>query len=573
MDGISLYAIRRELERYLPMKVQKIYHPSEKCLLISLWSREFKRGLVISLERNTPFFGFINEKPEMPKIPSGTCLALRNRLEGGILHRTRQEGLDRIIYFDFTGRDTLGTLLEYTLVFDAAGSPGIGLTCNGVTEVAISTKNRRLQLGESYYPPKSGKVNLLSQVDLLGVAAEICVTGQPAHRGLVSRIDGMGKDLALSIAAKMGLSENQPFTKYHAGNLYESLAEIKDCLMNGRFSPGVFWRESGEPVFGVFPLYHLSPKETFTSVLEGAAAYKDYLAYFEQQRALEAHVRSLYKKINRKVVSKFLAQKADLEKSLDFENFRIWAELINATGEELPGGHSRIKVLNYYRNPPEEMYVPLDPRFSSGENARRYYSMFAKLKRTQKVLERSLKGVCTHLEGLRCIEALLEQENHIDSLSVIEEKLMEIALEANVRLPLAKRKTDRKSPSSKRVFSYNPMESVEIIHGADGAILFAGKSAQGNEYLVRHLRKPGDIWLHARGVKGAHVLLRVLPGKALTAGLLNWAASIAAQRSQAKEAGKVEVDWVDAGNVKKPGGSPPGFVTYKGAKTVVVKTL
>ena len=164
LDGISLYAIRRDLERYLPMKVQKIYHPSGKELLFALWSREAKGDLVVSQEGNVPFLGFVSQRPEMPKVASGICIGLRNRLEGGVLHQVRQEGMDRIIYCDFTGHDDFGSPVEYTLVLDGAGSGGgIGLLENGTVILAIPTRNRRFDPGEPYVPPESGKWNLLSE--------------------------------------------------------------------------------------------------------------------------------------------------------------------------------------------------------------------------------------------------------------------------------------------------------------------------------------------------------------------------------------------------------------------------
>jgi predicted ribosome quality control (RQC) complex YloA/Tae2 family protein len=89
--------------------------------------------------------------------------------------------------------------------------------------------------------------------------------------------------------------------------------------------------------------------------------------------------------------------------------------------------------------------------------------------------------------------------------------------------------------------------------------------------MIRRIKRPGDIWFHAKNVRGAHVLLRTPNRSELTADVLLWAARIAAQRSGGRLAGKVEVDYTDAANVKKPGGSPPGFVTYKGAKTIIVE--
>ena len=101
-------------------------------------------------------------------------------------------------------------------------------------------------------------------------------------------------------------------------------------------------------------------------------------------------------------------------------------------------------------------------------------------------------------------------------------------------------------------------------------MFFVGAGARQNDYLVTRLRKPGDVWLHAKGVKGAHVLARPSAGQALPEEALLSAALLAARRSDARGSTKAEVDFVDASRVRKPRGGAPGFVTFTGQKTIVV---
>ena len=110
--------LRHEIAGYLPLRVQKVYHPSEKELVLAYGATSPLPGAVLEYAR--PFVGVANNKPDTPKVPSGVCLGLRNGLKAeptGI----RQESLDRILYFDFSGHDELGNSADYTLVLDAAG--------------------------------------------------------------------------------------------------------------------------------------------------------------------------------------------------------------------------------------------------------------------------------------------------------------------------------------------------------------------------------------------------------------------------------------------------------------------
>jgi hypothetical protein len=73
---------------------------------------------------------------------------------------------------------------------------------------------------------------------------------------------------------------------------------------------------------------------------------------------------------------------------------------------------------------------------------------------------------------------------------------------------------------------------VRVMEGPDGATFLVGGSAKQNDELVTRLRMPGDVWLHAKGVKGAHVLARPAPGQALSDEAHLAAARLAAQKSE-----------------------------------------
>ena len=569
MDGISLYAIRHEIRGHLPLKVQKIYHPLGKELWFALWGHKLKSYLVLSLEGARPFVGIAQHKPDTPRVPSGVCLGLRKRLEGGTLRQIRQEGLDRILYFDFSGHDELGNARDYTLIFDGAGGQGgIGLVQADTVELSLTPARSRLAAGSEYIPPEPMKHNLLLNPDVTHLARQICSSEMPALMGLISHVEGIGKEHATSILSQAGLPARKPLTPDDVEPMAQILEAIREVLANRRFSAALYILRSGEPLLGVLPLHHMEPARAYRSLLEATSEYREYSAHFEQLKSLESQVKSIHKRITAKLTAKLKAQEEDLLKAEEYDKYRVWGELIHASGRELPRGHHEIKVLDYYQNPPCEIYVPLDPRFTSSENARRYYAKYSKLQRTAKVLQSSTKEVKSLVALLDEIKQRLIQADDINSLLSIQDELMAIANIARIRIPGRKHKTPK--PAHPKKVSRKRGRNVETLQGPDGTTGYIGISSAGNDFLVRHLRRPGDIWLHAKGVKGAHVLLRPAPGRDITQSALDWAAILAAKHSEAASSGKVEVDWVDAGAINKPGGSPPGFVTYKGEKTIMV---
>jgi predicted ribosome quality control (RQC) complex YloA/Tae2 family protein len=98
-----------------------------------------------------------------------------------------------------------------------------------------------------------------------------------------------------------------------------------------------------------------------------------------------------------------------------------------------------------------------------------------------------------------------------------------------------------------------------------------GRGARHNDDLTFHHSDPNDIWLHARHVGGAHVVLRWNGDGSPPARDLAEAATLAALHSSARTSGSVPVDWARRKHVRKPRSSPPGRVLVERGKTVFVE--
>jgi predicted ribosome quality control (RQC) complex YloA/Tae2 family protein len=96
-----------------------------------------------------------------------------------------------------------------------------------------------------------------------------------------------------------------------------------------------------------------------------------------------------------------------------------------------------------------------------------------------------------------------------------------------------------------------------------------GKSASGNDHITTKLARPDDLWLHAEGMPGSHVLVRN-PGRAdIPQDVFMKAAALAAFYSKGRKAAKVPVTYARARFVKKPKGAKPGLVTLSKRNTVM----
>ena len=104
----------------------------------------------------------------------------------------------------------------------------------------------------------------------------------------------------------------------------------------------------------------------------------------------------------------------------------------------------------------------------------------------------------------------------------------------------------------------------------DGFQVLVGRSSRDNDHLTFRVSAPEDLWLHARGVPGAHVILRT-GGRTPSPQTVQKAASIAAYFSAARTSGAVDVDVVERRWVGKPKGARPGVVLYRNERTVRVR--
>jgi predicted ribosome quality control (RQC) complex YloA/Tae2 family protein len=110
------------------------------------------------------------------------------------------------------------------------------------------------------------------------------------------------------------------------------------------------------------------------------------------------------------------------------------------------------------------------------------------------------------------------------------------------------------------------------VQEVQGYTVIVGRNARANDRLSLKLARPLDVWLHAAGVAGSHVLVRVEPGSGEPPRtVLEAAAGLAVTHSKARDArGKVPVHMCRGADVGKRRGAPPGQVTLRHHDTLRV---
>ena len=104
----------------------------------------------------------------------------------------------------------------------------------------------------------------------------------------------------------------------------------------------------------------------------------------------------------------------------------------------------------------------------------------------------------------------------------------------------------------------------------DGYVIWLGRNSRQNEQATFKLANAQDIWLHARDVPGAHVIIRN-DGRRISDELLAGAAAVAAWHSKRRADARVQVDYTRVKHVKAIKGAGPGMVTYRNEKSLFVQ--
>jgi predicted ribosome quality control (RQC) complex YloA/Tae2 family protein len=127
------------------------------------------------------------------------------------------------------------------------------------------------------------------------------------------------------------------------------------------------------------------------------------------------------------------------------------------------------------------------------------------------------------------------------------------------------------APSKDAPREARPSLPYRVFRSSGGLEIRVGRGAKHNDELTFKHSSPGDVWLHARHVGGAHVILRWPgPGNPPARDLAE-AATLAALHSKARTSGSVPVDWTFRKYVRKPRKSPPGRVAVERIETLFVR--
>jgi hypothetical protein len=278
----------------------------------------------------------------------------------------------------------------------------------------------------------------------------------------------------------------------------------------------------------------------------GGAAPPPAVAPNAEALELETVLRSGIRRAERRIAS----LERELTGGPDAARLREDANLLLARLGDVPRGSSRITLEDFAG---ERRELELDPRLSAAENAERLYQKAASRERAASRLPAAIDRARSRVLELR------------EGLSALAE-----SGPSEEVWTLAGGRPDRGAAGSPRAGgSRLPYRRYRSTGGLE---IRVGRGARENDALTFRHSHTEDIWLHARQVPGAHVILRWgkrdenPPRQDLME-----AALAAAVHSDARHSGTVAVDWTRRKYVRSPRKAPPGTVIPERVQTIFVE--
>lgn len=567
-DGITVTCITKELQDHLlEGRIQKIAQPENDELIITIKNNRTSYYLVLSASASLPLLYLTDSTKQNPMTAPNFCMLLRKHIGSGKIIGITQPELERIVDFEIEHRNELGDLCRKILTIEIMGKHS-NIIFREEDKIIDSIKHvsgnmssvREVLPGRTYFIPKTQeKLNPLT-IQEADFFTYVYQKPMGLIKALTSTFTGMSSTIASEICFRASIDGDFPantLSNEEQLHLYRMFSNLMDDVKEGTFTPNII-RDGKEPIeFSPIHLQKYSGKtiEDFTSISKVLQAYYSDKEKITRIRQKSADLRKIVQTSLERSYKKFDLQKKQLEDTKKKDKYKVYGELINTYGYQLEAGAKSLTALNYYTN--EEITIPLDDTLSSKDNAKKYFDRYNKLKRTYEALSSHIQETQEEIDHLESIRTALDIAQTEDDFSQIKEELMDYGY-------IKKKVSGKKQPK----LSSSPLHYVS----SDGFSIYVGKNNFQNEELTFKFATGNDWWFHAKGIPGSHVIVKGNGEEMLPDATFEEAGRLAAYYSKNRMSKKVEVDYTQKKNVKKPAKGKPGFVVYYTNYSLMIDT-
>jgi predicted ribosome quality control (RQC) complex YloA/Tae2 family protein len=477
-------------------------------------------------------------------------------IHGAMIEKISMHPIDRQIYFRLKdGRELIVQLFGSSANILFVDTQGV------VIDQFLKKsdlKNRKLELFSQIQYPDIQKLPYNNIAAIYG--------NQPLGMVLKRMFPQLGPVLICELLARVGLNSEQILTGLFENDINRLLNDaqrLKQSLLSPP-SPRIYSNGTLPVQFSIIPLQHLNDFEfqKYDSVSEAIYSFR---AHIHHEKSILHEKEEILKVLereqghNERTLQKIAAEAEVPNRAEQYEKF---GKLLIANLHLIKKGDSTALVEDYVSGSHEILEITIDTHLTPAKNAERY---FEKADKSRRAANEQCHRLAELTEQQKSISQLLNRMEDVitaDDLHGFEEENRKELLKFGLKIKKAGQ-IRKEEPSPFRVFTV-----------AGGFQVWAGKSGENNDLLsTRHTAK-NDLWFHARGVGGSHVVLKIGTGKGeVSKQAIEQAAAIAAYYSKMKNSKLVPVAMCEGKYVRKPKGVPPGTVTLEREKTLFVEPV
>lgn len=605
-DAIAIAAVADELRRtVLGGRVQRVVQADELTLGFELYAHHQRRWLLTSADPQHARVHLAGEKVgRASELVSPLLLLLRKHLRHARLTGVEQPDFERTLALTFAqyppaGRasaddqspdeaaeaDDEGPIRQpaadgdarVTLIIEAIGrysnlvlidSRGTILDC--AKRVTSEINRYRVVLPRHpYLPPPPQEKQPVERISAAELAERLAAAPAraAAWQVLVAGWAGVSPQLAREAVYRATGAAATPAGEARSPEaLVSALRDLLAPRVTGEWRPSVALEGDQVVAFAPYLLTQhrgraVRPVDSISEAID--AYYSRVGRYRPVDQARELALKPLVGR-REATARKLESLQRALEGGQKAEQMRLSGDAILAHLSEIRRGQTALVA--------DGLEVQLDPGLTPVENAQAYYKRYRKARAALAGVPALLEETRLYLEYLDQAAAHLALAETVDEVRAIQREVG--GRGAGGRRGAAPGRDARGQPgrAGRPGQPGRKLAAVGIARytSSDGAEIIVGRTGQQNDAVTFEHARPDDVWLHARGVPGAHVVVRSGAGD-VPERTLREAAQLAAHFSASRGATTVPVDWTRRRQVKRIREALPGLVSYAGERTLYVR--
>ncbi len=559
-DGIVIANLVHEMNTFLiDGRISKIAQPENDELLFTIKTKEFgNKRLSISANASLPFLYLTEDNKPGPMQAPAFCMLLRKHIAGGRITEITQPGLERIIHIKIEHLNEMGDLCHKVLIVELMGKHSNiifvddqGMIIDSIKRISAATSSLREVLPGIIYEiakTQGDKKDPVSE-DLEGFIQTIRTRPTTVSKAIYMSYSGISPLVAHEFCYRANIDGDLPvqalsdFTMIDLGQIF--IAAMKQIAL-GNFTPCIVYKDTEPIEYAALSLkmYEDLNVVCFDSISKVLYSYFNEKEKYTRIRQKSTDLRHVVTTALERTSKKYDLQIKQYQDAQKKEKYKLYGELLQVYGYQAEEGAKFIICPNYYDND-QEIKIPLDETLSALDNSKKYFAKYGKLKRTQEALDELLEETKMQIDHLESIQNSLDIAVSVEDLNEIRNELMDFGF--------IKKSFSKKAKSAKsKPFHYRT---------SDGFDIFVGKNNYQNDELTFKVATGNDWWFHAKGIPGSHVIVKT-NGQELPDRVFEEAGRLAGYYSKGRDAEKLEIDYLQKKNVKKPNKANPGFVVY-----------